>query len=216
LPYCSIYATIIQWLTNLKFDKPLKISGQKGCGVIKSKIRICVENIAPNERKITAGEATKLLFFNGDETWWLNTTWRPESSIPNGNELHRLLGYEQDEIFPRYYYCKNIGQRIKVVGQPDKLNIDTGEALELKTYRYPCNKERQIIAGTFQAQCYCWLTGFEDWQVHIYNAVSRKMEVRIKGKLNLQEFRKMLDLAIDLQNLEFTKTNCLSPIEQYA
>ena len=78
-------------------------------------------------------------------------------------------------------------------------------------------EERQIIAGRFQAQCYCWLTGFEDWQVHIYNAVSGKIEARIKGKLNLQEFKKMLDLAIDLQSLEFAKTNCLGlsskPIE---
>jgi len=79
--------------------------------------------IGSRERKITAGEATKFLFFNDDKTWWEDTTWRPESSIPNGNEIHRLLGYLQKEVFIRYYRCKDTGQIIKVVGQPDKLNI---------------------------------------------------------------------------------------------
>ena len=205
---------------NLNFKKPLKISGQDGCDVIKGKIRLCVKNIAPNERKITAGEATKLLFFNGDETWWLDTTWKPESSIPGGNELHRRLGYHQDETFVRYYHHKGLGMMVKTVGEPDKLNIEGNEVLELKTYRYPCNRARQIVAGQFQAMFYCWLTGFEYYQVHLYNAVTGKMEEKIKGNLDLRDFRKKLDWAIDLQNLEFAKTNCLSlsakPIEQYA
>jgi len=185
-------------------------------GAIRDKIRIA--EIAPDERKITAGEATRLLFFNGDETWWKDTAWRPESSIPSGNELHQILGYEQDETFIRYYRCKNTGLMIKVIGQPDKLNIAGNEILELKTYRYPCNKERQVVAGTFQAQCYCWLTGLQYYQVHLYNAVTRRMEARIKGEFNLQNFRKMLGWAIDLQGAEYAKTNCqaIKALEQFA
>jgi len=165
--------------------------------------------IGSRERKITAGEATKFLFFNDDKTWWEDTTWRPESSIPNGNEIHRLLGYLQKEVFIRYYRCKDTGQIIKVVGQPDKLNIADDEVWELKTYRYTVNRERQMTAGIFQAQCYCWLTGLSSYQVHLYNAVTCKMEEKIKGKLDLQNFQKMLEWAIALQNAELIN-NCVS------
>jgi hypothetical protein len=195
-------------------------SGKSTGGIIRDKIRKYAVAIAPNERKITAGEATKLLFFNGDETWWLDTTWRPESSIPGGNELHRRLGYHQDETFVRYYHHKGLEMMVKTVGEPDKLNIEGNEVLELKTYRYPCNRARQIVAGQFQAMFYCWLTGFEYYQVHLYNAVTGKMEEKIKGNLDLRDFRKKLDWAIDLQNLEFARANNQAlfgnPIKQFA
>jgi len=96
--------------------------------------------------------------------------------------------------------------RVKVIGQPDRLNVADNEVWELKTYRYSCNRDRQLVAGQFQAMFYCWLTGLNDYQVHLYNAVSRRMEEKIEGHFNLRVLRKQIDWAIELQNLALIRS----------
>ena len=180
--------------------------GKKKISVTR-KIKRIDDDAETDGRKISAGEAVRLLFHNEIDTYWQHTTWKPERNIPGGKKIHQDKGYDQPEVFWKYYFCKPRGSVYKIFGQPDKLDIPNNLVIELKTYRYPCNRDRQLLAGWWQAEFYDGITGLEYYQVHLYNAVTKEMEVMEERKFNLRHFRRNLNAAIELKIAKQLETN---------
>jgi len=89
-----------------------------------------VKRIKGLDRRISAGEIIEYLFYLNGESHEENSS---ERSLKVGEWLHQKLGYNQTEIFKRYYQYQ--GENWLVGGCPDKIDEQNGMIEELKTYQ---------------------------------------------------------------------------------
>jgi len=123
------------------------------------------------KNKISVGEIERYLFYLEDELAGRNP---PEFVLREGSWLHQRLGYNQTEIFKRYYQYQN--ELWLVLGCPDKIDEENGVVEELKTYRNHNRKDFFLEVGRSQANIYCWLTGLPRYAVVLYNAQTKEMK----------------------------------------
>jgi len=129
-------------------------------------------------RRISVGEIERLLYYIKDE---LSGYKVPEKFLHEGQWVHNRLGYNQPEIFKRFFEYEVNGKREywMVLGAPDKIDTEQGIIYELKTYRHPKAKEFLLNVARSQANIYCWLTGLRKYCVDLYNMYEGKITDRI-------------------------------------
>jgi len=118
--------------------------------------------------KITVGEIERNLFYLEDE---LAGRKPPEEILREGKWIHERLGYNQTEIYKRFFNHK--GELWLVIGCPDKITED-GVVEELKTLRNGSREKFYLDVGSLQANIYCWLTGLTNYAVVLYNTQTRE------------------------------------------
>lgn len=147
-------------------------------------------------KRLSAGQISSLLFYRDKDIKGYRT---PEYVLTSGKIVHNRLGYDNTQIFKRYYYCKQFDEVWLITGMPDKLEPERNTVVELKTYGSKATKQRQIKAGEIQVQVYCFITGLENWELHFFNSYREEMEAPIGNKFRYKFFKQAVDLAIELQ-----------------
>jgi hypothetical protein len=122
-------------------------------------------------RKIGVGEIEQLLFYLRDD---LKGTRPPDAILQKGKWLHDRFGYNQPDMFQRFYEYE--GEMWLVRGVPDKIDFDTATIYELKTYTNPFRKSFFMNVGQAQANLYCWLSGAKKYEVHLYLVPDERMD----------------------------------------
>ena len=128
------------------------------------------------KNKISVGEIVKYLFYLQRE---LSTDEVSERVLKEGQWYHQKLGFNQPEIFQRYFkYNENGNHEWWLVrGCPDRIEIEEGVLYvdELKTVRNN-RKSRMLEIGSTQANLYAWLVGSELYRVFLYDVLAESME----------------------------------------
>ena len=154
------------------------------------------------KNKISVGEIIRYLYYLDKE---LSGFRVPEKIMGEGRWYHQRFGFNQPEIFQRYYkyYDKEGVEWWIVRGCPDRIEIEDDKLYvdELKTVRSRPKSEALEIGST-QGNIYAWLVGSEFYRVYLYDVKEGVMEkyvfefdrkkakrdikkgIRIKKKLN--------------------------------
>jgi len=122
-------------------------------------------------KRIGVGEIERLLFYLRSD---LNGTRPPEFVIQRGRWLHDRFGYNQPDMFQRFFEYE--GEMWLIRGVPDKIDFDLATIYELKTYMSQFKKSFFMNVGQAQANIYCWLSGAKKYEVHLYLVPEEKME----------------------------------------
>jgi len=119
-------------------------------------------------RRISVGEIERLLFYVQDELRGYKVNDRV---LQEGQWIHIRLGYNQQEIYRRFFYYRENGNEEiwQVGGCPDKIDYENGVIRELKTYRSERRKQFLLEVGRTQANIYCWLTGLRRYCIDLYD-----------------------------------------------
>jgi len=146
-------------------------------------------------RKISVGEIEKLLFYITND---LRGYRVGDRVLQEGQWVHNRLGYNQQEIYRRFFYYKEDGNEEiwQVGGCPDKIDYNEGVIRELKTYRSPKAKEFLLEVGKSQANIYCWLTGLKRYCVDLYNVSEQKITDSVCEEFNEQKAMQDISEAI--------------------
>jgi len=159
-------------------------------------------------RKISVGEIIRYLYYLDQE---LEGKKPSEKALRDGKWYHQRLGFNQPEIFQKYYeyWSKKDSEWWLVRGAPDRIVDDNGMLYvdELKTVRNR-SKSKALEVGSTQANIYAWLVGADVYRVFIFDVCSGELEkyefefdrkklnrdlrkgIRIKKKL--EKFKKSL------------------------
>jgi len=159
-------------------------------------------------RKISVGEIIRYLYYLDQE---LEGKKPSERALRDGRWYHQRLGFNQPEIFQKYYeyWSKKDSEWWLVRGAPDRIVDDNGMLYvdELKTVRNR-SKSKALEVGSTQANIYAWLVGADVYRVFIFDVCSGELEkyefefdrkklnrdlrkgIRIKKKL--EKFKKSL------------------------
>jgi len=159
-------------------------------------------------RKISVGEIIRYLYYLDQE---LEGKKPSEKALRDGRWYHQRLGFNQPEIFQKYYeyWSKKDSEWWLVRGAPDRIVDDNGMLYvdELKTVRNR-SKSKALEVGSTQANIYAWLVGADVYRVFIFDVCSGELEkyefefdrkklnrdlrkgIRIKKKL--EKFKKSL------------------------
>lgn len=131
-------------------------------------------------RKISVGEIIRYLYYLDNE---LSGHRPPERILRSGVWYHEKLGFNQPNLFQKYFKYPN-GYKDEywlVRGVPDRIEEREGKLYvgELKTIRKPSKgrKKRALEVGSSQANIYCWLTGAEEYEVYLYTIPLDTMEI---------------------------------------
>jgi len=159
-------------------------------------------------RKISVGEIIRYLYYLDQE---LEGKKPSEKALRDGKWYHQRLGFNQPEIFQKYYeyWSKKDSEWWLVRGAPDRIVDDNGMLYvdELKTVRNR-SKSKALEVGSTQANIYAWLVGAEVYRVFIYDIctgeldkyefefdrkkLNRDLRKGIKIKKKLEKFKKSL------------------------
>ena len=113
---------------------------------------------------------------------------------PTGTELHRQLGYDNDNLLGRKYSDPWTGQTVLLIGQIDRL--DHGIVVELKTVKKRRNIKKQIRQAKGQVLCYCYIAGFKKYRIVVYDAIKGSVIKEIEGKFDQDKFDRMMHRAL--------------------
>jgi len=126
--------------------------------------------------KISVGEIIKYLYYLDKE---LSGFRVPEKILREGHWYHQRFGFNQPEIFQRYFkYCDKGNTEWWIVrGCPDRIEIEEGVLFvdEFKTVRSR-PKSEMLEIGSTQGNLYAWLVGSELYRVYLYNIRTEEME----------------------------------------
>jgi len=119
-------------------------------------------------KKISVSEIERLLYYIQDE---LKGYRVPDKVLYEGWMIHSRLGYNQPEVFKRFYEYESNGNKEYwlVYGTPDKIDYENGIIFELKTYRSARAKKSLLNVAKTQVNLYCWLTGLRKYCIDLYN-----------------------------------------------
>lgn len=114
--------------------------------------------------------------------------------ILEGIEIHKKMGFDQARIFDRFYQLKS-GERVLIVGKPDKIIPEEGLIQELKSFVGKKQRETQKRVGYIQGQFYCWLTDLPYFQLHLYDVEERKMTTGKRHTASLEAIEEIVEVA---------------------
>ena len=127
-------------------------------------------------RKISVGEIIRYLYYLDQE---LEGKKPSEKALRDGKWYHQRLGFNQPEIFQKYYeyWSKKDSEWWLVRGAPDRIVDDNGMLYvdELKTVRNR-SKSKALEVGSTQANIYAWLVGADVYRVFIFDVCSGELE----------------------------------------
>jgi len=143
-------------------------------------------------RKISVSEIERLLYYVHDE---LKGYRVPDKTLNEGRRIHNRLGYNQPEIFKRFFFFRNGSSEEfwQVIGAPDSIDYENGIIRELKTYRSPQSKEFLLEVGRSQANIYCWLTGLKKYCIDLYDMYQNKITESVCEDFN--EERAIMEIS---------------------
>jgi len=129
-------------------------------------------------KKISVGEIEKYLFYLGRNLQEYIPFEEIVRAIKSGRWWHSRLGYNNTELFQRFYpYRENRNIEWWLVrGVPDKIDWENAIVYELKTYRNGKSREFMLNVGRVQGNIYCWLTGCEKYIVVLVDVTKLKPE----------------------------------------
>jgi len=102
---------------------------------------------------------------------------RNYKSNENGKHYHKILGFEGRELYESI--IEYDGFRIRIYGSPDRVDRERKVVEELKTYRFKESLGFQKRKGKYQLAIYCYLVGYSNAILYIYNVVRRMLESTI-------------------------------------
>jgi len=143
--------------------------------------------------KLSAGQIASLIFYRQNDFSGKKVSDR---QLKDGSWIHQRLGYNQEEVFVRYYYHPKTGWW-KIVGVPDKIIEEEGVVEELKTYI--TRKDWQSYVGKVQLMVYLWLTGFTKGRVVLYSMNAKKITEKQEYEFDKKFFKIIMDTAISLE-----------------
>ncbi|MFH7880463.1 MAG: PD-(D/E)XK nuclease family protein [Candidatus Aenigmatarchaeota archaeon] len=92
----------------------------------------------------------------------------------NGKYYHQILEFYGSELYESI--IEYGGFRVRIYGSPDRVDRERRVVEELKTYRFKENLDFQKRKGKYQLAIYCYLVGYSDAILYIYNVVRRMLE----------------------------------------
>ncbi|MEM5875185.1 MAG: PD-(D/E)XK nuclease family protein [Candidatus Aenigmatarchaeota archaeon] len=104
----------------------------------------------------------------------LEEKYKRHKSSENGKYYHKILGFENEKIYENVIMYD--GYTIRIYGSPDRVDREKKVVEELKTYRFKENLDFQKRKGKYQLAIYCYLVGYSDAILYVYNVVREVFE----------------------------------------
>ena len=123
----------------------------------------------------------------------------------DGNAIHIKFGCNGGQVFTKYYFDTKGNYSVEIRGTPDKIDIEEGYVLELKTYSNERTRKIQEEKGKLQLIFYCWLIGIYRAILILYNINNGEIEI-FEYIFDKNEIEKIVSELIE-KYIEFVKRN---------